>query len=451
LRGVKHRKWLAAAATLCLAGCSLGTTHAPALRSFVPYAAGDVVLGPAGKIKHVVIIIQENRSFDDMFQGYPGADTVSRGKDSKGRWIALKPIGLKTQYIIDHSSYAMFGDCNGKGRLPGTDCRMNGFDTEPVENGPVRYSQFAYVPHADSKPYFEMAHEWVLSDRTFASQLDESFTAHQYLIAAQAHHSVNVPSGRWGCNGGKADVVLTIWEKRTYGQYQSPCFDYKTLGDELDAAGLPWRFYTSALFNPSGGPAGLWSAYQAVRHIRHGPDWANVITPQTNFLTDVEHGTLKAVTWVTPQCDNSDHVACGGGFGPSWVASLVNAVGTSKFWNTSAIFVVWDDWGGLYDHVPPPMMDYDGLGFRVPMIAISPYAKKDYVSHVQYETASILTFAEDVFGLPRLSASDARAVSPASDCFDFTQPPRAFVPIKAPKGSSFFLSQPPDLRPPDYE
>ena len=112
---------------------------------------------------------------------------------------------------------------------------------------------------------------------------------------------------------------------------------------------------------------------------------------------------------------------------------------------------MWDDWGGLYDHVPPPHVDYDGLGFRVPLLVISPYAKRDYVSHVQYETGSILRFAEDVFGLGQLAASDARANSPASDCFDFTKPPRKFVPIKAPKGPSFFMQQTDDGRAPDDE
>ena len=122
---------------------------------------------------------------------------------------------------------------------------------------------------------------------------------------------------------------------------------------------------------------------------------------------------------------------CGGGFGPSWVTALVNAVGESKFWNSTAIFVQWDDWGGLYDHVPPPYRDYDGLGFRVPLLVISPYAKHDHVSHVQYETASVLRFAEDLFGSSQLAAADKRANSPANDCFDFSQKPRKFVRIKA--------------------
>jgi phospholipase C len=189
-----------------------------------------------------------------------------------------------------------------------------------------------------------------------------------------------------------------------------------------------------------------------VKHIYNGPDWRHdVLTPQKRFLTDVPAGKLAAFTWITPVCSDSDHVNCGGGYGPSWVAALVNAIGKSKFWDSTAIFVQWDDWGGLYDHVKPPFEDYDGLGFRVPLLVISPYAKQNHVSHVQYETASVLRFAEDVFGLDRLAAADARANSPAGDCFDFSKPPRKFVPIKAPKGRDFFLRQENDYRAPDYE
>ena len=340
----------------------------------------------------------------------------------------------------------MFEACDGTGKLPGTHCRMNGFNREGEYGGPQN-GQYAYVPHGESKPYFDMAHEFVLADRMFASQLDESFVAHQYIIAAQAHSSVNVPGTYWGCGGRGGDAVSTITHQRTYGSPQRPCFDYETLGDEFDKAGLEWRFYTSKYTQPY---SGLWSGYQAVRHIFYGRDWKrDVITPQKRFLTDVRAGTLADFTWITPLCADSDHPSCGGGYGPSWVASVVNAVGESKFWKTTVIFVQWDDWGGLYDHVPPPYKGYDGLGFRVPLMVISPYAKENYVSHVQYETASVLRFAEDLFGVGQLSASDARATSPAADCLDFSQAPRKFVPFKAPKDEAFFLNQPNDNRIPD--
>ncbi|HET6275030.1 MAG TPA: alkaline phosphatase family protein [Candidatus Cybelea sp.] len=406
----------------------------------------------AGKIKHVVFIIQENRSFDNMFEGYPGADTVSSGKNSRGQTIELQPESLSKVYVIDHSAEAMFAACHGSHRLPGTKCRMDGFNREIGAGGP-RNREYVYVPHSESKPYWDMAHEWVLADKMFQSQLDESFVAHQYVIAAQATAAVNLPTGAWGCGGGKTDTIRTITaQRKTNGPKEHPCFDYQTLADELDAAKLSWRFYASTYGSGQSGQGAPWSGFLAVHHIRYGPDWKNVISPNWQFLTDVQAGKLANFTWITPVCDDSDHVACpNGGKGPSWVATLVNAVGKSKFWDSTAIFVMWDDWGGLYDHVPPPYLGPDSLGFRVPLLVISPYAKQRYVSHVQYETTSVLRFAEDLFGLAQLSTADARATSPAKDCFDFSQKPRAFVKIKAPYPPKFFMDQYGGEQAPDYE
>jgi phospholipase C len=395
--------------------------------------------GPASaKIQHVVIIVQENRSFDNLFQGFPGADTVPSGKNSLGQTIPLAPVSLAKQYIIDHS-LAAFQAATDNGK-------MDGFDKEQSGGGP-KNPEYVYVPPTESKPYFDLGKQFVVADRMFTSHLDESFVSHQYIIAGQAQSAVNLPSGLWGCDGGTFSVVETITQKRKFGRPERACFDYQTIGDELDGKGLSWRFYSGTLR----GDGGYWSGYQAVRHIRYGPDWAkDIVVPQKRFLTDVKT-SLAHVTWITPTCINSDHVNCGGKTGPAWVASIVNAVGASPFWNSTAIFVMWDDWGGLYDHVPPPYVDDDGLGIRVPLLVISPYAKQRYVSHVQYEHGSILRFIEDEFGLGRLAASDARANSPAPDCFDFTKPPRPLVPIKTGYSVHYFLSQPYDGRPPDDE
>jgi phospholipase C len=448
-RAIRSSALASLAAMVTGAGCSSGSALPQSAASGVD-ALRDVASSGGGKITHVVYVIQENRSFDNLFQGYPGADTVSSGEDSQGKTIKLRPVSLATQYDIDHSAAAMFEACDGTGKMPGTHCRMDGFDREFANGGP-KHPQYVYVPHAESKPYFDIAHEWVLADRMFQSQLDESFVAHQYVIAAQAQSSVDLPFGFWGCPGGALVPRITPRRHASAGM-QLACFDYETLADELDAAKLSWRFYTSKYGAPSSGEGADWSGFAAVKHIRYGPDWVrNVITPQTRFLTDVRAGKLGSFTWITPVCVNSDHTNCGGGHGPSWVAAIVNAVGASKFWKTSAIFVQWDDWGGLYDHVAPPYEDYDGLGFRVPLLIISPYAKRNYVSHTQYETASVLRFAEDLWGLSRLAAADRRAASPAADAFDFSQSPRKFIPIRAPKGAEFFLRQPPDYRAPDAQ
>jgi len=456
---------LALAGALLLAGCSSFALRpsTTALGAFaqddtLPYMRGGAPLQAldttgAGKISHVVFIVQENRSFDNLFQGYPGADTVSKGKNSKGETVQLQPKGLGYQLSIDHSAQAMFEACDGAGKLPGTDCRMDGFNLEqswpPLQQNP----QYVYVPHSDSAPYFAMAQEWVLADKTFASQLDESFVAHQYMIAAQADWAVDLPVTTWGCGASKVDTIPTITKDRNpNGPAMKPCFDYETLGDEFDKAKLSWRFYASPFGKDSTSPGAEWSAYRAVRHIRYGPDWTkDVISPNWKFITDVRAGTLANFTWITPHCHDSDHTNCGGGFGPSWVSALVNTVGQSKFWNSTAIFVIWDDWGGLYDHVPPPYLGRDSLGFRVPLLVISPYAKHGHVSHVQYETASVLRFAEDLFGLPQLADADKRAMSPAADCFDFSRKPRPFVKIKAPLPPRFFMRGDGEYEAPDYE
>ncbi|HVR46117.1 MAG TPA: alkaline phosphatase family protein [Candidatus Binatia bacterium] len=442
----------AIAAALALAGCGGARQVLPSMQSGAILQNLDAT--GAGKIKHVVYIVQENRSFDNLFQGFPGADTVPEGKLSNGTTVKLVPVKLETTYDIDHSATAMFQACDGTGHLPGTKCRNDGFNREQTFGAPrsLKYPEYVYVPHDESQPYFDMAHEWVVADRMFQSHLDESFVGHQYIIAAQAASSVNLPDGLWGCPGSSSDRVRTIKLDRRYGPTQRPCFDYQTLGDELDKAKLSWKFYTSRYGSSDSGDGNWWSSYQAVNHIYNGPDWGkDVMSPAKRFLVDVPNGKLANFTWITPICSNSDHVNCGGGYGPSWVAALVNAVGESKFWDSTAIFVQWDDWGGLYDHVRPPFRDYDGLGFRIPLLVISPYAKRNHVSHVQYETTSVLRFAENLFGLDQLAAADRRATSPADDCFDFSQKPRKFVRIKAPEGREFFLHQRDEYSAPDYE
>jgi phospholipase C len=299
---------------LTIAGCTGSSfDSAPYGRSaqddnVVPYMASGSALRAlnstgAGKIKHVVFIVQENRSFDNLFEGYPGADTVSSGKNSKGETIELQPEPLSKEYVIDHSAEAMFAACDGTGRLPGTQCRMDGFNRELGAGGP-RNREYVFVPREESKPYWEMAHEWVLADRMFQSQLDESFVAHQYIIAAQAALSVNLPTGPWGCGGGRTDTIRAITPLRhTDGSKMHPCFDYTTLADELDTAKLSWRFYASTYGSGSSGEGAPWSGFLAVRHIRYGSDWQNVISPNWRFIptcaqasSRTSPGSLRSVT-----------------------------------------------------------------------------------------------------------------------------------------------------------
>ena len=464
LRSVGLASALAAGLALQACGGNISPATVPALTNPALSSSSAAVQPESqqglNKIQNVIMIIQENRSFDNLFQGFPKADVQSYGYDSKGKKVTLGPITMKTTWDVDHSSTSFFAACNGTGSYPGTDCQMNGFDQEAVSCGmpnypkcPFKDPQYAYVPAKETKPYVAMASQYVLADHMFTSNFDaSSFVAHQYLIAAQSSSAVNYPnSNEWGCEGGSGSTIQTLTQQRTihYGYRIPVCFNNKTLGDELDAKTIPWAYYTAE--TPTGDGA-YWSAYSAIKQIYNGPDWKkDVISPQTQFFKDVKAGKLRPMSWITPTCENSDHAGCNDDTGPAWVASLVNAIGKSKYWNTTAIFVVWDDYGGWYDHVPPTMLDYDGLGFRVPMLVISPYAKISYVSHKKYELASIVRFVEDRFGLAKLSASDKRALSPAGDCFDFTQKPRKFKAIPAKQNEDYFTRQLPDLRPVDTE
>jgi phospholipase C len=433
--------------------------------------------GAHGKIQHVIIVVQENRSFNNLFYGYPGAKTAKFGYDSKGNKIMLQPVTLATTWDLQHNGVAFINSCHGTGKIPGTDCKMDGFDNQRWSCGqpgaakcPNKNPPYSYVPHDEIKPYFDMANQYVLADEMFASDFDtSSFESHQYIIAGvNPKNSVEYPSLSWGCPGVEGNAIDILGKDRKFPVgTEYPCWNPKTLASELDAAGITWAYYASPVKTQGsgmhkdcggGGPdvskgnSGIWSAYQAIKSICYGPDWENdVFSPSAKFLTDVSSGNLRSVTWVTPTYANSDHGGSGSKTGPSWVASIVNAVGESKYWKSSAIFIFWDDSGGWFDPVAPEYVDNDGLGFRLPLLIISPYAKQGLVSHVHYEHGSILKFVEDQFGLARLAASDTRAKSPGPYCFDFKQKPRKFTPIAAPYDQRYFESEPLDLRPPDTD
>jgi len=457
-----ERAMTISASALLLSACSVnsGLSSTPG----IPVVNPAQLEGPtpqihhrlSSKIQHVVIIVQENRSFNNLFYGYPGARTVKYGYASSGQKIKLLPVGLETTWDLEHDSSGYFAACNGTGSIPGTNCQMNGFNNEWVGCGgssdpcPIQHPQYAFVPQSETAPYFTMAKQYVLADEMFASNFDaSSFISHQYIISGQAESAVNYPYSSWGCPGGSGDMIGTVGPQRQIPEsYEVVCWDPNTLGDELDKAGISWGFYGVSYSNSPW----IWIAYQAIKHIYYGPDWSkDIISPPAQILTDISNGKLRTVSWVTPTWQNSDHAGSGSNTGPSWVTSVVNAVGESKYWDSTAIFIFWDDYGGWYDPVAPKYVDYDGLGLRLPLLIISPYAKQGYVSHVHYEHGSILKFVEDQFGLGRLAASDQRANSPAKDAFDFLQLPRKFVPIQSKYDANCFKRQPSDYHIPDAE
>ncbi len=444
-------KYRAIVLALAVAGCS-GGAFSGSHPSGTNDSARLVPPASAVPIKHVVVIIQENRSFDNIFAGYPGADAPTSGMMSNGKVVPLHRINFGTP-DLDHSYGGSLTDYNGG--------RMNGFDqsysSKGNKSGLLPYS---FLDRKLAAPYWSMAEQYTLADRMFATEHGASWTAHLDLIGttnlspktALVDFPSNSPFDCESSSNTRTSYINASHQYRNNGPY--PCFtQFSTMAGTLDAAGVSWRFYAPQIC--CGDIGGIWSPFGAIKAVREGPDWHNVIPRPAQVLTDVAAGRLAQVTWITPEWGWSDHAGGGATMGPSWVSAVVNAIGQSPFWNDTAIVVLWDDWGGFYDDAVPPQLDFKGLGLRIPCIIISPYARSHYVSHTQYEFGSINAFIEQIFNLPPLGPaaagySDARATSIVNS-FDFTQTPTAFVPIVAPVPPSSFLSMPESGKVPDDE
>jgi phospholipase C len=419
------------------------------------YAAAhpDFVRALRAHVKHVVIIIQENRSVDNFFNGFPGADTVRVGKSHHGD-VVLHPVDLSYPADVDHQHSAWVTEYD--------DGKMDGFDrvhTLPQQGPDFAY---AYVPEEQLQPYWTMAEEYTFADHMFQSNSGPTFPAHLYIISGQANfvasnpNRLNTTHFAWGCDSPPDVRVDVLNPEGIEDVGPFPCFNFETIGDVALAHGITWRYYAPGLRSLGN----IWSVYDAIAHVRYTSLWNNVISPETRVLADARAGNLPAITWVVPTAQNSDHpfprsetyadIGISGQHGPDWVASIVNAIGEGPLWKTTAIFVVWDDWGGWYDHVRPQEYDRMGLGFRVPLIVISPWARHHYVSHRQHEFGSFLKFTELVFDLPSMHTTDDRSDA-FRDCFDFTQKPQPFEPIPALREAPYFVTHDnPDI-PPDND
>src|SRR5215472_1699764 len=387
-------------------------------------------INPAQKIQHVVIIIQENRSFDNLFNGFPGASTAQYGQMSNGQTVKLSTIHLNTGYDLRHRHYTWW--------VSWDQGKMDGFDIDRTPSQSPTYP-YQYVVHSDIQPYWNLATQYTIADNMFQSNTSGSYPAHLYLLSGQSDDVIGNPSALpWGCDAPPVTRVSLVAPDGGEKPGPYPCFSWLTLADLMNNQNMWWRFYSPSPLDSGG----IWNAPDSFNSLRYGVYWTrNVISPETQILNDIPAGQLAQVTWVVPSGENSDHPGSQSGTGPSWVASIVNAIGASPYWSSTAIFVTWDDWGGWYDHVPPPQLDEMGLSFRVPLLVISPYARHGYVSHVQHEFGSILHFTEENFSIPSLNDSDRRA-DDLSDCFDFSQSPQPFVRIRAPLNAKWFLTHP---------
>jgi phospholipase C len=440
------------------AGCSpstpsssLGALPAPPARSFVRHAGSG-----SHYIQHVVVIIQENRSFENFFAGFPGANAPLYGHafhSHKRVKVPLHETTFETNPNLPHTwQSAMAGWHRGQ---------MDGFHTGPGTN----YAAYAYMERSQIAPYWAMAQQYVLADAMFPTEFGGSFVTHIMAVAGtdnitQTEAIVNTPTlAPNDCDAPPRTRSSLVNSDRRIGRANGPfpCFtQFRTLAEVLDGKGVSWRYYIKRHLN-----GGLYSPFEAISYVRYGDDWnRDVIAPQTRVLTDIANGQLAGVTWITPSRNDSDLPGTRSDKGPSWVTAIVNEIGESQFWNSTAIVVIWDEWGGWFDNARPPQLDFRGLGIRVPCLIISPYAKAGpsgfgYVSHTKYEYASILKFIEEVYNLPPIGPpsagyTDSRAAS-ISDSFDFTQPPRQFTPFGSKYPASYFFHEPPSDEPVDTE
>jgi phospholipase C len=435
---------------------------------------------------HVVVIFQENRTPDNLFQGlcsapFGSADscspnpTASQYNIQTRNWLdktsstgVTQPgtVKLANKYDLSHAHSAFVKQCN-QDPLTGA-CRMDGGAGVACTGTCLSKPQYRYVDNSAGivNPYLQLATQYGWANYMFQTNQGPSFPAHQFIFggtsaptaaddAAGIYASENM-SGASSVAGCTAPVGTTVELIDPSGENQKvyPCFEHSTMAD-LFAGPVTWRYYT-----PSAGS--IWTAPNAIQHICQstgpggecaGTDWTNnVDLKPADVLTDIGNCALRSVSWVIPTGANSDHAHVNDGGGPSWVSAIVNAIGNSStcdgnrgYWDDTAIVIAWDDWGGWYDHVQPtflaqPEGDYQ-YGFRVPMVFVSAYTPAGYINNERHDFGSILRFIEHNFGIKEgaLNFADARATNELAGFYDIGKAPRKFVTVDAPKSATFFL------------
>jgi phospholipase C len=462
--------------------------------------------------QHVILVIQENRTPDNLFQGLCTPTTTNPkpcstkpssqqyniqtsgwldNTSSKG-WINPKAVQFGLNYDIMHSHAAFTAMCDWN--ASSSRCMMDGAAHEacdrvfkPCPTG----AAFGYVDNSAGvlNPYLELVKEYGWGNYMFQTNQGPSYPAHQFLFGAtSAPSAADDGNGIFaaentapaGCAAPGATRVWLINPKGVEFRKIFPCFEHQTVADLLETRAVTWRYYGSR--GVAGewrdtAANGIWMAPNSIKHIClpvvnrtcTGAMWTpNVEFNPTAILSDISSCNLQGVSWVTPDSFNSDHTGdVRNTGGPSWVASIYNAVGQSKcknpdgssYWNSTAIIVTWDDWGGWYDHEPPlieasPQGGYQ-MGFRVPLIVVSAYTPAGLISNTPEDFGSVIRFIEQNFGIRegKLNFADARAsLSGTGDLTEFFpsgNPPRGFKPIKAPLSAKDFLKSKPSGLPVD--
>ncbi|MGB8908299.1 MAG: alkaline phosphatase family protein [Candidatus Cybelea sp.] len=400
---------------------------------------GQPVIG--SPIRHVIVVVQENRTFDNLFASsvlanggpYPGANT-SQSTTVDGKPVKLREVSLEYPADPSHSHLALLGEWNGG--------RMDGFINDRVRatfgfiKPPPGYP-YAYVPASETAIYHLLAAHYALADENFAPRLVPTFASHYTLATAQSRVAGNPNDRIWGCDA-KLGTTVPIFGKGesmiTPGVF--PCFDQPTIADLLEAAHVSWKYYTGRSddrFNPAV------NIYDAFRKIRFGPAWSrNIVTPSGTILDDIANCRLPQVAFAMPGAIDSDHAGTLSAAGPGWVGSIyvalarsAHAVARCNYYKDTAMIVTWDDSGGWYDHVAPPAGPAGTTwGLRIPIIVLSAWARSNYnpahpnttpfVSHTRRESTSITKFIEKNWNLGNMGQRDVND-DDLSDMFDYTR------------------------------
>ena len=452
--------------------------------------------------QHVVVVVQENRTPDNLFQGLcippygnSGAcgtgsnqyDIQSFGVDIKGNNVALNAVPLGNAYDPGHGHAGFEQLCHASQNS--YQCNMDGLSSA---NCPLNCS-LEYVQPTDVHPYITLAQQYGWANSMFQTNQGPSTPAHQFLFGGTSAPSaeddykaifVAENPGGLGCLAPLNAVYKLISPQSAPKEFNlinnpqgTTCFSRYTMASLLEYTGNDWKYY-------SPGENNIWTAPNWIREIC-GPNWnytkcegyewmAHVdLNPRDLLTTDLPACNLRPVSWVIPTGQNSDHPGPGGTHtgGPSWVAGIVNAIAESgctdwvdgnqvPYWQDTAIIVTWDDWGGFYDHRKPTFLsapnqgqgDYQ-LGFRVPLLFVSAYTNPMIDSTNQYDFGSILRFIEQNFGIDEgaLGFADQRSQTDLTAFFNLNRAPREFQHINAPLSLEFLKNDKRPMDPPDND
>jgi len=397
---------------------------------FTPFISVPPGSASFGKIEHVVFIVKENRSFDNYFGTFPGANGATAATVSTGQLITLGHMPDKGKHDMGHEWTDSHSDVDGG--------RMDRFDLESQCSVNGDNLCLTQLYQSDIPNYWSYAQNYVLADETFSSVESGSYPAHLMLVSGSAQTTIDNPRSsipaQWGCDAVAGTNVPAMTSSFVVSSV-FPCFSATTLGELADTAGVSWKAYTSV----NGESGYVYNPYRSFSTIFNSTDWTTKVVTESDFITDALAGNLPALSWVTPPSVDTDHPPDSACIGENWTVQQINAVmqGPAAQWSNTVIFLTWDDFGGLYDHVGPPYRDQYGLGIRVPMMIISPWAIQG-VYHTQVEFASVVRFMEETFALPNLGGADTIA-NDLQDAFNYSQTPLAPLvlnPRTCPVGSA---------------